>query len=246
MERKTIQGSASGKPVVGVTRESRVGLDRYLAAVELAGGIPLPVLSEGAPPVEADTLLDGVGALLLTGGMDIHPGRYAPDAGPDAGRHSNPERDEMEFTLIEAALGRDLPVLGICRGMQVLNVALGGALIPLLEGHEPVEPGDAGASSYHRIYIAPGSKLAAVVGSGGFVRVNSRHHLGLREAQKSARLLASAYSLEDGVIEGLESPEHHWVIGVQFHPERLREVPPHFLRLFQSLVDRAAEVVART
>ncbi|MCH7653041.1 MAG: gamma-glutamyl-gamma-aminobutyrate hydrolase family protein, partial [Chloroflexi bacterium] len=91
--------------------------------------------------------------------------------------------------------------------------------------------------------ISPGSKLAAVVGSGGFVRVNSRHHQGIKEPQKSSELLASAYSLEDGYIEALESPGHRWVIGVQFHPERRMEVPPHFDRLFQSLVERAAEGV---
>ena len=93
----------------------------------------------------------------------------------------------------------------------------------------------------HHIFISPGGKLAAVVGSGGFVRVNSRHSRGLREAQKGKRLLASAYSLEDGVIEALESPAHRLVIGVQFSPERFNELPPHFMRLFQSLADRAKE-----
>ena len=80
-----------------------------------------------------------------------------------------------------------------------------------------------------------------MVGSGGFVRVNSRHRRGIREAQRSAWLLASAYSLEDGVIEALESARHRWVIGVQFRPERRMELPPHFHRLFQSLAERAAE-----
>ena len=78
-----------------------------------------------------------------------------------------------------------------------------------------------------------------MVGSGGFVRVNSRHSNGIREAQKSSWLLASAYSLEDGIIEALESSRHRWVIGVQFRPERRMEVPPHFDRLFQSLLERA-------
>ena len=79
------------------------------------------------------------------------------------------------------------------------------------------------------------------MGSGGVVRVNSRHRQGLVEAGRAAGLAASAYSLEDGIVEGLESPLHRWVIGVQFHPERRMEVPPHFDRLFQSLVERAAE-----
>jgi putative glutamine amidotransferase len=142
--------------------------------------------------------------------------------------------------LISAAVDRGLPVLGTGAGMLALNVAFGGAGPMEVEAHgielEDGEPKPA----YHRIYIAPGSKLAAIVGSGGFVRVNSRHDVGLREAQKSPRLLASAYGLEDGVIEALESPEHDWVIAVQFNPERRMELPPHFDRLFQGLVERAA------
>ncbi len=228
------------KPIVAVTASKAKYAEPYTACVERAGGEPWVVLPDhGVAPQE---VLDRAQALVLSGGADIHPSNYGGTLGADEKLLLNPERDEMEIALAREALDADLPIYGICRGMQILNVAMGGSLIRDLAAHAVT----AGESVYHRIYIAPGSKLAAVVGSGGFVRVNSRHHLGLREAQKSARLLASAYSLEDGVIEGLESPEHHWVIGVQFHPERLREVPPHFLRLFQSLVDRAAEVVART
>ena len=91
----------------------------------------------------------------------------------------------------------------------------------------------------HPIYLSPGSKLAAMLGTGGFFRVNSLHHQGLREAQKSPRLLASAYSLEDVVIEGLESPKHSWVVGVQFRPERQDEVPTVFKNLFRAFVERA-------
>ena len=113
----------------------------------------------------------------------------------------------------------------------------GGVLSRADDGFEP---------RYHHIYISPGSKLAAVVGSGGIVRVNSYHHQAVREAHKSPRLLASAYSLEDGLVEALESPVHRWVIAVQFHPERRMELPPHFDRLFQSLVERAEERLGAT
>ena len=105
--------------------------------------------------------------------------------------------------------------------------------------HDSTDEDGEKKSSYHRIYIAPGSKLAAVVGAGGFVRVNSRHSRGVTEAQKSPRLLAAAYSIDDGMIEALESPDHDWVIGVQFRPELRREIPPQFDRLFQGLVERA-------
>ena len=143
--------------------------------------------------------------------------------------------------LLIAALDADMAVLCVAGGFHLLNQVQGGAAPRAVEGHGPVEQDGKSSSAFHRIYIAPGTKLAAVVGSGGFVRVNSRHESGVVEAGKSPRLLASAYSLDDGVIEALESPEHRWVIGVQFQPEVRGELPPHFDRLFQSLVDRARE-----
>jgi putative glutamine amidotransferase len=132
-----------------------------------------------------------------------------------------------------------MPVLAICRGMQVLNVAFGGQLIQDLPGHRAeLEEGKRGFMQ-HLIYVSPGAKTAAIIGSAGLFRVNSSHHQGLREAQRSPRLMASAYSVEDGLIEGLESPEHSWVIGLQCHPERQDEVPRLFANLFAGLSDRA-------
>ena len=177
-------------------------------------------------PIDLDLTVDkplsGFGALVV-----------APDRVDDEGG--------LNQALLNAALDADMVVLCISSGFYLLNQVLGGAAPRALEGHGPVEQDGKSGSAFHRIYIAPGTKLAAVVGSGGFVRVNSRHEGGLREADKSPRLLASAYSLDDGVIEALESPEHRWVIGVQFQPELRGELPPHFDRLFQSLVDRAME-----
>ena len=145
------------------------------------------------------------------------------------------------IAMLRCALDDDLPVYTVGDGMHLLNTAFGGKPAQAVQEHNEVAEDGGAASAYHHIYIAPGSRLAAVVGSGGFVRVNSRHHTGIREAQKSPLLLASAYSLEDGVIEALESSRHRWVIGVQFRPERRMEVPPHFDRLFQSLLERAME-----
>ncbi len=145
-----------------------------------------------------------------------------------------------EGSCVDSAVDRDMPVLGVGAGMIALNVVFGGGAPAEISGHDVEHEDGEPVSAYHRIYIAPGSKLAAIVGSGGFVRVNSRHGAGLREAQKSPRLLASAYGLDDGVVEALESPEHDWVIAVQFNPERRMEVPPHFDRLFQGLIERAA------
>lgn len=155
--------------------------------------------------------------------------------------HEKIELDTHDALLIEApwaydivscAVNTDIPILAIGSGMQVLNTVFGGESKSGGSNHSSLE----GQSSYHHIYIAPGSRLATIVGSGGFVRVNSRHDRVVTEIGKSERLLASAYSLHDGVIEALESPKHTWVLGVQFHPEMSMEIPPHFHRLFVSLI----------
>ena len=131
-------------------------------------------------------------------------------------------------------------MLCICKGMLTLNLVTNGKPSINIHKHNATTQKDERISSYHHIYISPGSKLATIVGSGGFVRVNSRHDKGISVSQKSPTLLASAYSLEDGIIEAVESPYHNWVIGVQFHPERRREIPPHFDRLFDALVIAAS------
>ena len=228
------------RPIVAVTSSTLEYAKESASGVERAGGEPWVVLPEHG--LTTADVLDRAAALVLIGGEDVHPARYGETSGPSEALDLNEQRDEMEIALTRAALDADLPIYGICRGMHVLNVALGGKLNRSVEGHagEDIDGGTR-EPAYHRIYISPGSKLAAVVGSGGFVRVNSTHRQGVRDAQKSSALLASAYSLEDGVIEALESPAHRWVIAVQFHPERRMEVPPHFDRLFQSLVERAAE-----
>ncbi len=229
----------SPKPLVALTTGA-VGthLDPFLDALERAGAEPWPLSPDMG--VTTDEMLVHAGALALADGEDVRPPNPQEESGEEA-RYDDP-RDEMELRLARAALEDDLPIYGIGRGMAVLNMAMGGGLIGRLCGHPPdPDSSENDKPSFHHIYISPGSKLAAVVGSGGFVRVNSLHRQGVREAQKSPRLLASAYSLDDGLIEALESPAHRWVIAVQFNPERRMEVPPHFDRLFQSLVERASE-----
>ena len=170
------------------------------------------------------TLLKGVAGLLLAGSRDV-----------EVSGTSSPE----ELGLLTWALDRDMPVLALSGGMQLLNLAFGGGPLREAPGHgvELKEGGE--ESARHTVYLSPGSKLAAILGMGGFFRLNSRHRLGVREAQKSPRLLASAYCLEDGVIEGLESPEHDWVVGLQCCPERQDEVPPTFKNLFVAFAERA-------
>ncbi|MQF82930.1 hypothetical protein FIM02_02135, partial [SAR202 cluster bacterium AD-802-E10_MRT_200m] len=136
---------------------------------------------------------------------------------------------------------RDLPILAIGGGMHTLNLAMGGSLIEDIPDHGLDEESGRNVSGKHRIWISPGSKLASVLGSGGQVRVNSRHRNGIREAQKSRKLVASAYSIEDSIIEGLESPNHTWVLAIQCHPERQDEVPRQFYKLFRELADRSKD-----
>ena len=185
--------------------------------------------------------VDGVSGLLLCGGADVHPKHYGEEIDPDAGVSTDEPRDDMELAILRHALSRDMPVLAICRGMQVLNVAFGGSLIQHIDGHGSLEvPGELSRkSTMHPVYVSPGSKLGAIVGLGAIYRANSRHHQGLREPQRAEGLLASAYHPSDGLIEGLESPAHDWVIGVQCHPELESEVPASFLRLFEGFVERA-------
>ena len=223
-------------PVIGVTASTLEEGERYLEALAPWGAEPLLLLPESAPPIEE--ILAWVDGLLVTGGADIGPEQYDAEPDPTTGPVNAP-RDALELPLLRGALERDLPVLGICRGMQALNVAMGGRLLQDIPDHKAEQQDGEWKSALHRIWISPGSKLAAALGSGGQMRVNSRHHQGVREPQKSPRLLASAYALEDGVIEALESPHHRWVVAVQCHPERTKEVPRQFQRLFQRLVDQA-------
>lgn len=164
-------------------------------------------------------VLERAGALLMGGGPDLD--------GLGA---------ESQRTALMQALERDVPVLAIGSGMQLLNLVFGGLLLEDLPEHAPPEA-DVEAVR-HQAYVTPGSKLSAILGPGGFFRVNSWHRRGLREAQRAPGLMTSAYSLEDGVVEAVESPTHDWVIGVQFQPERVGEVPRAFANLFTCFVQR--------
>ena len=215
------------RPRIAITAASEDAAKLCMDLIERSGGEPLLVLPEFDGSV--DEALSGIGAVLVTGAEPPHTKNGKGDV----------HRESVEASLVVEAIRRDLPVLAVGNGMQVLNAVMGGKTVRTVPDHDVVDEDGAEKSSYHRIYISPGSKLAAIVGSGGFVRVNSRHSHGVKEAQKSPDLMASAYSLEDGVIEAMESPTHSLVLAIQFQPERRMEIPPHFERLFQLLVERA-------
>lgn len=208
----------TNKPTIGILASAGERARECAASIERLGGKPIRIdVAEDVMPDISLRLIDALVCGDAAGGSD------------------------SAIALLRCALDDNLPVYAVGDGMHILNTAFGGKPAQTIQEHDEIADDDGAASAYHHIYIAPGSRLAAVVGSGGFVRVNSRHHTGIRETQKSPLLLASAYSLEDGIIEALESSRHRWVIGVQFRPERRMEVPPHFDRLFQSLLERAME-----
>ena len=225
--------------VIAITSVSERNARLYVDAMESAGSETRVLLPEAHSRLSAVEVMRGMGGLLLSGGPDVHPERYGQEPDPNARLKLAPELDDLEFRVLEYALSVDMPVLAICRGMQLLNVAFGGRLIQDLPGHRSDDSNDEHPT--HQIYVAPGAKSAAIIGSAGFFRVNSYHHQGLNEAHRAPRLMSTAYSVEDGLVEGVESPEHNWVIGLQCHPERKEEVPRLFVNLFNGLHDRAEQ-----
>ena len=218
-------------PVVGISTSKKARGARYIRVLEKVGAEP--VILRPDPEADIASILDGVDGLVLSGGEDIDPHYYEEpflDATPDK------ERDAFEMPLIRAALGRDMPIFGVCRGMEAINVVMGGKLTRKIEGHRSA---DLVKSVFHDVYIAPGSRLGAIFGGAPIMRVNSRHHQGFTQAQKARGLLASAYVLDGDLIEAVESLEHTWVFGVQWHPERESENHPKNLNLFHGLVEAA-------
>jgi len=227
------------RPVIGITtyaEEARFGAWAvpaalvplaYVEAVELSGGRPLLV-----PPSEdgVEETLDALDGLVLSGGSDLDPGTYGAEPHPET-QGVRPERDRAEIALLRAAIERDLPVLAICRGSQVLNVALGGDLeqhVPEVVGHEGHKEVP-GVFSEHDVEVVPGTHLHALVGSGSTVR--SHHHQGYRRLGDGLRPAARAH---DGTLEALEDPSRRFVVGVLWHPEEGRD-----RRLFEALVEEA-------
>jgi putative glutamine amidotransferase len=191
----------------------------YVDAVQYAGGLALmlppdPQLTED--PSEALELIDG---LLLAGGADIDPGAYGQQAGEET-IGTVPERDAFEIALTRAAIDRDLPVLGICRGMQLINVALGGTLLQHLphrfahEEHRRVLGSFDG--SEHEVQVSEGTLARRVVGEASHV-TRSHHHQGVDRVGDG--LQVSATAIMDGLGEAIELPDRSFVLGVQWHPE---------------------------
>jgi putative glutamine amidotransferase len=224
----------------------------YIVAIQEAGGIPLIVTpAHGGPALR--TLFDLLDGLVLTGGEDVAPERYGEEVvRPNV--EVVPERDALEFTLLEWALAEDLPLLAICRGIQVLNVALGGTLYQDLAADRPEHPGHdqscgesprARTEPHHPVAVRSGSALCDLLGLDA-IEVNSLHHQGIKGLAPPLIPVAHA---PDGLVEAVEPADAtRWgfLVGVQWHPEELaRGGHAPSRRLFERFVAAAAKRARR-
>jgi gamma-glutamyl-gamma-aminobutyrate hydrolase PuuD len=227
------------KPVVGITTyltrasfgvwdaDSALVPASYVRAFADAGGVPLLV----PPGAAAEETLDAVDGLIFSGGSDLDPELYGEEAHAETVGVVR-ERDDFELELMRAALARDLPVLAICRGSQVLNVALGGGI----EQHVPdrvaadTHKETPGVFAEHDVEVLGGTKLASILGER--TDVKSHHHQGFGELGTGLRESARA---DDGTVEALEDPNRRFTLGVLWHPEEGED-----LALFEALVTEAA------
>lgn len=241
------------KPIIAVTttidakggdyRQPRIALyANYIAVLERAGLTPV-LVTPAHNERSIRQLVDACAGLVLSGGDDIDPSRYGQDPIPELGP-VNPPRDIAECRALDVAVERDIPVLGICRGHQLLNVFFGGTLCQDI----PTELGDAMShvqvspwgSHFHEATVTPGSRLADAVGKER-LEINSYHHQAIREVAPNLEVTARA---DDGLIEAVESRDHRWIVGVQWHPERhearAEESDPN-VRIFSAFADAVRE-----
>ncbi|HEY8448786.1 MAG TPA: gamma-glutamyl-gamma-aminobutyrate hydrolase family protein [Thermomicrobiales bacterium] len=239
------------KPIIGITPTGTRDtfphgtFDRYalavnyVEAVQAAGGIPIIL-----PPQDDHlALLDHIDGLLLSGGADLDPSTYGDCTVHPETYGIDSRRDRFELALVREAIARGLPLLCICRGIQVLNVALGGTLYqhvpdehPGALNHRQHENGIAASEPGHVIHAEPGSLLAAVYGMSS-IQVNSFHHQAIKEPSGDLRVDGRA---DDGLIEAVSLADRESVLGVQWHPEMMFRAHTEHLRPFLWLVQTAA------
>ena len=226
-------------PIIGITLTDNIadtGMNNYTRAVEQHGGVSRCITPDDEPSIIG---LDG---LLLTGGGDIHPDYFNQPWHPSL-KYVNEERDELEIPLFQKALEADIPVFGICRGIQIMSIAMGGSLYQDIEEEVPQETlchtQVAYRDSQHEIEITEGSLLCELIGGRGDA-VNSAHHQAVDALGEGFVVTART---EDGIVEAMENPSKRFVLGVQYHPERMLNEPElreHGVKLFEAFIRAAS------
>jgi len=226
----------TGRPIYANNRA-------YVHAVESAGGLPIliPMVNDLNILTALLTRLDG---LLLPGGIDLHPNRYGEEVHPLT-EEADLELDEFEITLASWAFQEDIPVLGVCRGMQLINIALGGSLYQDIDEQYPDSIGHTHRNLprthlAHRISVDPGSRMEKILGTQA-VWVNSLHHQAIKEPGKGVRITGRA---SDGIPELLEVTGYRFVMAAQCHPEEIYSIEPAFARLFSAFVQASSSPLA--
>lgn len=244
----------SRRPLIGVTGsmvETGAGVkgvslgEAYLAAVRAAGGLPVILPPAGDTAIILETL-ERVDGLVFTGGRDVDPCHFGEPALNETVQ-PEPERDAFELPLAREAVARDVPLLAICRGVQVLNVALGGSLwqdLPAQRAGGLVHRQTASRDTVtHTVQVVPDTLLARTLdASGAVVATNTFHHQAVRAVPHGLIVAATA---SDGTVEAVEAPGRRFVLGVQWHPENLQAGRAEHRRLFQALVAAARAAATR-
>ncbi len=236
-------------PVIGISasrseEQRRLSLsETYLNAVNRAGGMPLVFPSSITDEDAIDEMLDLVDGVLLSGGIDVHPRNFGEEIMPGCGAIDE-TRDAFELTLTRRAIERGMPVLGICRGIQVLAIALGGTIFQDIESqlgisnsehrHEPIE------DYKHAVRFKEGSLFERITGT-TLMLTNSMHHQSVKDA--GDKLIIEGITM-DGIIEAVSMAGNEAVLGVQFHPECLESFSDPAARIFTYFVGKAAEYKA--
>lgn len=247
------------RPIIGVPTQNLQSLggvpadippswvmsQRYIRTLTAAGALPWMIPLVGDDEETLRGIYDELDGVFLPGGADIDPATYGEERHPRCDK-SDPPRDQVELALARWAMADQKPVLGVCRGLQLVNLAAGGALyqdladqMPGSIKHDYFPFGGRHARDYlaHEVRISEPSRLAEIFGA-GVLKVNSMHHQGIRTL--GAGLTATAVA-PDGLVEGIEGSDGSFLVAVQWHPEVLTDASPETRRLFESFISASAE-----